>query len=232
MSTFPLKRAVRSASGTLKKLGEDVSEMLEYLPASFKVVRHVRPKMCCAGCDRIVQAPAPSPSHRSRTRRTRPAGACPHRQVLRSSSALSAVRDLCAGRRRSGSLDAGQVGRREQLLAGSSGRSPAPLCDVGRASCTAMTRRFPVLAPGTGKTKTGRLWTYVRDDRPSGSIGCSGSLVRLLAGPQGRTSAAASDSTSAASSRPTPTPASTSSMKTARFRKRPAWPISGASSTT
>jgi transposase len=27
----------------------------------------------------------------------------------------------------------------------------------------------PVLAPGNGKTKTGRLWTYVRDDRPSGS---------------------------------------------------------------
>jgi hypothetical protein len=28
----------------------------------------------------------------------------------------------------------------------------------------------PVLAPGTGKTKTGRLWTYVRDDRPSGDL--------------------------------------------------------------
>jgi hypothetical protein len=27
----------------------------------------------------------------------------------------------------------------------------------------------PVLEPGTGKTKTGRLWTYVRDDRPAGS---------------------------------------------------------------
>jgi len=34
--------------------------MLEYLPASFKVIRHVRPRMCCAKCDRIVQAPAPS----------------------------------------------------------------------------------------------------------------------------------------------------------------------------
>src|SRR5260370_15812661 len=43
----------------LEHLGEDISEMLEYLPASFKVIRHVRPRMCCAGCDRIVQAPAP-----------------------------------------------------------------------------------------------------------------------------------------------------------------------------
>src|SRR5258707_14509516 len=31
-------------------------------------------------------------------------------------------------------------------------------------------RPVPVLAPGTGKTRTGRLWTYVRDDRPSGSL--------------------------------------------------------------
>jgi transposase len=44
----------------LRKLGEDVSEVLEYLPASFFVVRHVRPKLSCTGCNGIVQAPAPS----------------------------------------------------------------------------------------------------------------------------------------------------------------------------
>ena len=38
-------------SGQFKPLGEDVSEMLEYVPASFKVVRHVRPKLACAHCD-------------------------------------------------------------------------------------------------------------------------------------------------------------------------------------
>jgi transposase len=46
--------------GRLRKLGEDVAEVLEYLPASFFVVRHVRPKLSCTGCDGIVQAPAPS----------------------------------------------------------------------------------------------------------------------------------------------------------------------------
>jgi transposase len=46
--------------GTLKKLGEDVSEVLEYIPASFVVIRHVRPRMCCSRCDTILQAPAPS----------------------------------------------------------------------------------------------------------------------------------------------------------------------------
>ena len=45
--------------GELRKLGEDVSEVLEYVPARFHVIRYVRPKLSCAGCDCIVQAPAP-----------------------------------------------------------------------------------------------------------------------------------------------------------------------------
>jgi Transposase IS66 family len=39
-----------------------------------------------------------------------------------------------------------------------------------------MTHRYPVLAPGTGKTKTGRLWTYVRDERPFGGARPPGAL--------------------------------------------------------
>jgi hypothetical protein len=46
-------------NGELRKLGEDVSEMLEYMPASFFVIRHVRPKMSCRKCSCVVQAPAP-----------------------------------------------------------------------------------------------------------------------------------------------------------------------------
>ena len=49
-----------SCGGVMKTLGEDVSEMLEYIPSRFKVIRHVRPKLACARCDRIVQAAAPS----------------------------------------------------------------------------------------------------------------------------------------------------------------------------
>ena len=37
---------------------------------------------------------------------------------------------------------------------------------------------MPVLAPGNGKTKTGRLWTYVRDERPAGRTDRSRCLVR------------------------------------------------------
>jgi len=46
--------------GTLREFGEDVSEVLEYVPESFKVIRHVRPKFSCGRCERVVEAPAPS----------------------------------------------------------------------------------------------------------------------------------------------------------------------------
>src|SRR6201995_1812930 len=57
---LPDKVACIQCGGELRKLGEDVSEMLEYVPASFKVIRHIRPKLNCTKCDVIVQAPAPS----------------------------------------------------------------------------------------------------------------------------------------------------------------------------
>jgi DNA repair exonuclease SbcCD ATPase subunit len=56
----PKESACPDCGGALRKLGEDISEMLEYVPASFYVVRHVRPKMNCTKCDKIVQAAAPS----------------------------------------------------------------------------------------------------------------------------------------------------------------------------
>jgi transposase len=43
-----------SCGGTMRKLGEDVTEVLEYVPASFKVIRHVRPKLSC----RILPPPS------------------------------------------------------------------------------------------------------------------------------------------------------------------------------
>jgi hypothetical protein len=74
----PTEQACPECGGTLKMLGEDVSEVLEYVPASFKVIRHVRPKMSCTGCDMIVQAAAPS------------------RPIERPSSVVSTIGDVCA----------------------------------------------------------------------------------------------------------------------------------------
>ncbi len=45
--------------GPLEPLGEDISELLEYVPSHFRAIRHIRPKHACGRCDRIVQAPAP-----------------------------------------------------------------------------------------------------------------------------------------------------------------------------
>lgn len=57
---MPDHEACPDCGGRLRVLGEDVAEMLEHVRACFKVIRHVRPKMSCDACDRIVQAPAPS----------------------------------------------------------------------------------------------------------------------------------------------------------------------------
>ena len=49
-----------ACGGTMSALGEDVTEVLEYVPGRFQVVRHVRPKLACQRCDVITQAPAPA----------------------------------------------------------------------------------------------------------------------------------------------------------------------------
>jgi len=53
----PQQDACPDCGGTLDLLGEDVSEMLEYVPARFKVIRIVRPKLNCTKCDVIAQEP-------------------------------------------------------------------------------------------------------------------------------------------------------------------------------
>ena len=56
----PTEAACPWCGGALKHLGEDVSEQLEFVPARFRMIRHVRPKLACSCCDCIVQAAAPS----------------------------------------------------------------------------------------------------------------------------------------------------------------------------
>lgn len=51
--------ACPSCGGTLRKLGEDITETLEYVPARWKVVQHVREKFSCRKCEAITQPPAP-----------------------------------------------------------------------------------------------------------------------------------------------------------------------------
>src|SRR5262249_3068503 len=55
----PKENRCPDCGSSLGRLGEDVSETLEYVPARFKVICTVRPKLSCTRCDRIVQQPAP-----------------------------------------------------------------------------------------------------------------------------------------------------------------------------
>ena len=153
--------------GALRQFGEDVSEQLERIPATFKVIRHVRPKFACAACEHVVEAPAPErPIHRGL-----PGPALlAHVLVSKYADHQPLYRQSQIYAREGVDLDrstlAGWVGAASELL--------TPLVDeikkhvLGAAKIHADDTPVPVLAPGNGKTKTGRLWTYVRDDRPAG----------------------------------------------------------------
>ena len=151
--------------GTLRKLGEDVTELLDYVPGSLRVIRHVRPKLSCRACETITQAPAPSlPIRRGR------AGAgllahvlvakyCDHLPLHRQAE-IYAREDIDLSR----STMADMVGQSARLL--------RPLVDALGRHVMAGDRVHaddtvvPVLEPGLGRTRTARLWVYVRDDRP------------------------------------------------------------------
>jgi transposase len=148
-------------------LGEDISEVLECVPASFYVIRHVRPKLSCTGCDVIVQAPAPS---RPIERGLAGPGLLAHVLTAKFGDHLPLYRQCEIYAREGVDLDrstlAQWVGESSQLL--------RPLVEAMRVYVMSGNKLHaddtpvPVLAPGNGKTKTGRLWTYVRDDRPAG----------------------------------------------------------------
>jgi len=155
---------------TLRLLGEDVSEYLEFVPEHFKVIRTVRPKMSCPKCSAVVQEPAPS---RPIPKSIAGPGLMAHvavskyldHQPLYLQSEIYARQGIDLDR----STMAGWMGPISSLV--------EPLVDaIGRyviagGKIHADDTPIPVLDPGSGKTKTGRLWVYVRDDRPSGSTG-------------------------------------------------------------
>jgi transposase len=152
---------------SLRQFGEDVTEQLEYIPESFRVIRHVRPKFACSGCERVVEAPAPS---RPIQRGLAGPGLLAHVLVSKYCDHLPLYRQSEIFARQGVEIErstlAGWVGAASDLL--------SPLVAALRRHVISGVKihaddtPIPVLAPGNGKTKTGRLWTYVRDDRPAG----------------------------------------------------------------
>ena len=161
----------------MRKIGEDVSEVLDYVPARFRVIRHVRPKLACPACERIVQVDAPT---RPIDRGLAGAGLLAHILVSKYADHLPLYRQSQIYAREGVDLDrstmAEWVGQCFALV--------DPLIEaLARYVLTAGKLHaddtpVPVLDPGRGKTKTGRLWTYVRDDRPAASGDAPAALFR------------------------------------------------------
>jgi transposase len=164
---LPQDDCCSSCGGALRQFGEDVSEQLEYIPESFKVIRHVRPKFACSGCDRVVEAPAPS---RPIERGLAAPGLLTHVLVSKYADHLPLYRQSEIYARQGVEIErstlAGWVGAASELLTPLLGALQKHV--LGGAKLHADDTPIPVLAPGSGKTKTGRLWTYVRDDRHAG----------------------------------------------------------------
>jgi transposase len=164
---LPAHDCCPDCGGALRQFGEDVSEQLERIPATFKVIRHVRPKFACKQCERVVEAPAPA---RPIERGLAGPNLLAHVLVSKYADHCPLYRQSVIYAREGVDLDrstlAGWVGATSELL--------TPLVDALRKHVLSATKihaddtPVPVLAPGNGKTKTGRLWTYVRDERPAG----------------------------------------------------------------
>lgn len=163
----PKQKACPDCGGQLSLLGEDVSEVLEYVPARFKVIRQVRPKLSCNGCERILQEPAPS---RPIDRGLAGPGLLAHVLVAKYADHLPLYRQSEIYEREGVELDRSTLAD----WVGGASRVLAPLVEALKRYVLDTNKLHgddvpvPVLAPGNGTTKTARLWTYVRDDRPAG----------------------------------------------------------------
>jgi transposase len=159
--------ACPKCGGALRPLGEDVTEVLDYVPGSFRVIRHVRPKLSCRGCESIAQAPAPSlPIHRGLAS----PGLLSHVLVAKYCDHLPLYRQAEIYAREGVELDRSTMAD----WVGQSARLMRPLVEAVGLHVMSAERvhaddtTVPVLDPGRGKTKTGRLWCYARDDGPFG----------------------------------------------------------------
>ena len=163
-------KACACCGGALHVIGEDVAERLDVVPTTFRVLVTRRPRYGCRACEATpVQAPAPPRIVE---------GGLPtealiaHVLISKYADHLPLYRQAQIYARQGITLDrstlADWVGRaawwltplRDHLLADLK-RSPRLFADETTA---------PVLDPGRGRTKTGQLWAYARDDRPWGGV--------------------------------------------------------------
>lgn len=163
--------------GAMRKVGEDVTEILEYIPGRFEVIRHVRPAFSCRKCEAMVQKPMPAlPIPRGQAG----PGLLAHVLIAKFCDHLPLYRQAEIYARDGVELDratlADWVGKMAWLV--------KPLADrigihvMAGSVIHADDTPVPVLAPGNGKTREGRFWIYLRDERPHDGKGPPAVLYR------------------------------------------------------
>ena len=201
------------------RIGADERKVLEYVPSHFKRVLHVRPKMSCRACETIVQAPMPTlPIEKGRPGPALLAHVlvskyCDHLPLHRQSDIYAR-----GGVEIDRSVMAGWVGHMAALLEPLAERIARHV----RAGSTlhADDTPVPVLDPGRGRTKTGRLWTAVERREALRIDRAAGGLLPLLARPQGGERRPCLAGAVAAICMPTPMRASPGSTKPIRRQAR------------
>ena len=155
--------------GALHDAGATSSEMLDWIPAQLRVLRVTRPKRACRACGTLHQAPAPerviagglaTPALLAHVLVSR---YCDHLPLYRQSRILARY-----GMEISRSTLAGWVRAACWWLEALHERLAAHVMAAKRVF--ADDTPLPVLDPGRGRTRTGRLWAYTRDDRAHGDI--------------------------------------------------------------
>jgi transposase len=147
------------------KLGQDVSEVLEKIPARLKVIRHIRPKLSCRACETIIQAPAPDlPIEKGR----------PGPGLL-ANVVVSKYLDGLPLYRQSGILEREGIAIERATMADWVGHVAwwvMPIAQMIGAHVidapVIHTDDTPIkmLAPGQGKTRLGHIWVYLVDEKP------------------------------------------------------------------
>jgi transposase len=171
--------------GALQVIGESVSETLDWVPAQLRVIRTIRPKYACRACETVVQAPAPE----------RPIAGGLATPALLAQVLVSKYCDHTPLYRQSQIFARHGVDLPRSTLAEWVGGAcwwlealHARLCKNVFTSdhLFADDTPVPVLDPGRGRTKTGRLWVYAREQRGWRRTRTAGRCLSVRARPQSR----------------------------------------------
>jgi transposase len=158
-------QACPCCGGALHMIGETVSEVLDHVPARLRVIRICRPRYGCRACGTIHQAPAPE---RPIAKGLASPGLLAHVLVAKYCDHLPLYRQSQIFARQGVELDrstlANWVGGAVWWLEPLQARLAEHV--FASQKLFADDTPIPVLDPGRGRTKTGRLWVYARDDRP------------------------------------------------------------------